>query len=45
LKVGLYQDGLWLVDWNGDLKWDATDDPHTFNFGLPGDLPVAGKWQ
>jgi hypothetical protein len=42
--LGVYRNGVWLVDWNGNNQWDATDAAHVFSFGLPGDIPVTGDW-
>ena len=44
LKVGVFRKGAWLVDWNGNYRWDATDAAHVFSFGAAGDLPVIGDW-
>ena len=41
---GVYRNGAWYVDWNGNNQWDATDAAHVVNFGLPGDQAVAGDW-
>ena len=43
-QPGVYRNGAWFVDWNGNNQWDATDAAHVFFFGLPGDLPVMGDW-
>jgi hypothetical protein len=46
LKVGVYRNGWWFIDYNGNLLWDATDSSRVFNFGgAPGDMPVSGSWQ
>lgn len=44
LKMGVYRNGSWFVDWNGNGIWDATDAAHVLSFGLPGDLPIMGDW-
>ena len=44
LKAGVYRNGVWYVDWNGNNQWDSTDAAHLVFFGLPGDLPVMGDW-
>jgi hypothetical protein len=44
LKAGVYRNGAWFVDWNGNNQWDAIDVAHVFFFGLPGDVPVTGDW-
>ena len=42
--VGVYRNGLWYVDWNGNNQWDSEDAAHVFSFGLPGDIPVTADW-
>jgi hypothetical protein len=44
LKIGVFRNGSWYVDWNGNRTWDAEDAAHVLAFGLPGDLPVMGDW-
>lgn len=41
-RVGVYRNGLWIVDSNGDGNWEPSDT--AFFFGIPGDIPVAGDW-
>jgi thermitase len=41
-KVGLYKNGVWYLDYNGNGFWDASD--KTYNFGAPGWIPVVGDW-
>ena len=43
-SFGVFRNGGWFVDWNGNDQWDATDAAHIFYFGLTGDLPVIGDW-
>ncbi|RII27780.1 MAG: copper oxidase [Geobacter sp.] len=45
-KVGVYDNGTWYVDLNGNGAWDGTptDGLYYFGTGLAGALPVAGKW-
>jgi len=38
--MGVFRDGRFFLDTNGNDQWDPTDD--TFIFGLPTDLPLAG---
>src|ERR1017187_10475669 len=38
--AGVFRDGLWYVDVNGDGKYDPKDDG-LYPFGLPGDIPVV----
>ena len=44
LKIGIYRNGAWYVDWNGNYQWDSVDAAHVSFFGLPGDRPVIGQW-
>jgi hypothetical protein len=41
-RIGVFRNGLWLLDINGDGVFDAGD--KTVNFGQAGDLPVIGDW-
>ncbi len=43
-SFGVFRNGGWSVDWNGNDQWDATDAAHIFYLGLTGDLPVIGDW-
>jgi len=42
-NIGLYQNGIWYLDTNGNGAWDAGSDK-VFNFGAPGWSPVLGDW-
>ena len=41
-KVGVFRNGVWKLDYNGDWAFTAADP--TYTFGLAGDLPVVGDW-
>jgi hypothetical protein len=41
--VGLFKDGRWRLDRNGDGKWNRDVDD-LFEFGRPGDVPVVGDF-
>ena len=44
-RVGLYRNGTWYLDTNGNGIWDAATDGFTVNWaGVPGNAPVTGKW-
>jgi len=45
-KVGVFANGTWYLDLNGNGGWDGapTDAIHTFGAGLAGAVPVIGKW-
>jgi hypothetical protein len=40
--VGLFRNGTWFLDTNGNGLYDAGD--RTFVFGQAGDIPVVGDW-
>jgi FtsP/CotA-like multicopper oxidase with cupredoxin domain len=44
--VGVYQNGIWYLDENGDGVWDGTpaDAMYVFGAGLTAALPVTGDW-
>jgi hypothetical protein len=39
---GVFRNGTWIIDSNGDHQLDAGD--QTFTFGAPGDIPIVGDW-
>ena len=41
-KLGVYRDGTWYIDTNGNGVIDAED--QVFQLGGPGDQPVVGDW-
>jgi len=41
-NIGLFRDGNWWLDTNGNGRWDAEDS--IVSFGQPGDRPVVGDW-
>jgi hypothetical protein len=41
-KVGVFRNGSWLVDYNGDGVFNGSD--RTYTYGQAGDLPVVGDW-
>ncbi len=45
-KVGVFRNGTWYLDYNGNGKWDGcvVDRCYEGSFGIKGDLPVAGRW-
>ncbi|CDH43595.1 putative Integrins alpha chain [Candidatus Contendobacter odensis Run_B_J11] len=45
-KVGVFRNGTWYLDYNGNGKWDGcgVDRCYFGSFGQKGDLPVARKW-
>jgi hypothetical protein len=45
-NIGIYADGTWYVDLDGNGAWDGTptDAQYFFGNGVAGALPVTGKW-
>ena len=45
-KIGIYADGIWYLDLNGNGAWDGTptDGLYYFGGGLAGAIPVTGDW-
>jgi hypothetical protein len=41
-QIGVYRNGAWIVDSNGDGVWEPSD--AVYSFGLAGDIPVVGNW-
>ena len=44
--IGIFRPskGQWLLDLNGNHKWDGSGTDGLYTFGRPGDLPVTGDW-
>ena len=42
-KIGIYLNGAWYLDYNGNGVWDAGTDKN-YAFGTTGWIPVVGKW-
>ena len=40
--IGVFRNGMWFLDTNGNGAWDGTDT--IAYFGLPGDVQVNGDW-
>jgi PKD repeat protein/FtsP/CotA-like multicopper oxidase with cupredoxin domain len=44
-KIGVFQDGFWILDYNGNFTWDGTSGGDLVaGFGQAGDNPVIGNW-
>jgi probable HAF family extracellular repeat protein len=43
-KIGLYVDGTWLLDYNGNGIWDGPNVDKLVYFGGPGYTPYVGDW-
>jgi hypothetical protein len=46
VKIGVFHPstGEWLLDLNGNRRWDGSGTDGLFKFGKSGDLPVTGDW-
>ena len=44
--IGIYTDGIWYLDMNGNWQWDGegVDVRGVFGVGLPNAIPVIGDW-
>jgi hypothetical protein len=42
--IGVYKDGIWYVDYNGNGVWDGQPGDRIYAFGYAGALPVTGDW-
>jgi len=43
-KIGVYSDGIWVLDYNGNGLWDGPSVDKVVYFGGPGWIPVTGDW-
>jgi hypothetical protein len=43
-KIGVFRNGVWYLDMNGNGQWDGFAVDRAGQFGLPGDIPVVGDW-
>ena len=41
--IGVYQNGVWYLDWNGNGAWDQGIDK-VYSFGAAGWTSVIGDW-
>jgi hypothetical protein len=41
-KIGVFRNGTWLMDYNGNFQWDGVD--KSAYLGQAGDIPVTGDW-
>jgi len=46
-EIGVFRPstGEWLLDLNGNDKWDGSSKDGLYRFGTSGDRPVAGQWE
>ena len=43
-KIGVYYNGTWIVDYNGNYAWDGTTVDKLTYFGGPDYVPLVGDW-
>jgi DMSO/TMAO reductase YedYZ molybdopterin-dependent catalytic subunit len=45
-KIGIFRNGFWIIDYNGNFQWDGTGQGNDIvaGFGQSGDNPVVGNW-
>jgi hypothetical protein len=43
-QLGVFRDGFWFLDTNGNRVFDGCGVDRCINFGMPGDLPIVGDW-
>ncbi|MCA9092684.1 MAG: FG-GAP repeat protein [Planctomycetaceae bacterium] len=44
-EIGIWRNGLWYLDLNGNNAWDGIGGGDTvFSFGNPSDTPIVGDW-
>jgi hypothetical protein len=45
-KIGVFRNGAWYLDFNGNGQWDPAIDTIVTagSFGLPDDIPITGDW-
>jgi hypothetical protein len=44
MKIGVYYNGQWWLDHNGNGVWDGTLSDQFGSIGSIGSIPVIGKW-
>jgi 6-phosphogluconolactonase (cycloisomerase 2 family) len=42
--IGVFREGSWYLDFNGNDVWDGCGTDLCVAFGSPGDVPVVGDW-
>jgi hypothetical protein len=43
-KIGIYYNGLWYLDYDGNGVWDGGVNDKAYVFGQPGVTPLLGDW-
>lgn len=42
--IGVFSNGLWLLNLNGNRTWGGRPVDRAYVFGSAGDIPVVGDW-
>jgi hypothetical protein len=43
-NIGVFYNGYWYLDYNGNGVWDGATTDRLYTWGQPGDTPVVGNW-
>ena len=43
-KIGVYSNGFWFLDYNGDYVWDGGIFDKQIGWGWAGVTPIVGDW-
>lgn len=43
-RAGVFSNGSWFLDDNGNGMWDGAPANRVFHFGTVGDAPMPGRW-
>jgi len=43
-KIGVFRDGTWSLDVDGNGVWNGYSTDSYFGFGITGDTPIVGDW-
>jgi hypothetical protein len=43
-KIGIFRDGFWILDANGNFLWEGPPGDLVTGFGMAGDVPVVADW-
>jgi len=43
-KIGVYNNGVWYLDYNGNGTWEGAAIDKSYNFGGPGNVSLVGDW-
>ena len=43
-RIGVFNAGLWQLDWNNNGAWDGASVDRQYSFGQAGDVPVPGRY-